>query len=258
MHAGTIGVLEEPVDEPLESYASGGFATLDVRETLEGFDGVEIQHGRVTDTIETQAEDIFVSGSTIDVETTESSAKVWTPWVADVTDAGFVVAERTAGSDPEFPFQVFRARTGQKVERVEIDVADIIRSFRDRDRDVDVWMVGSDEGGAEMRYHGHARVADAKRASIGVGFELAWNNTVAEGVMYASGYVAVYNESWGPRKFASFVRDVILPHAEVPEDDEETEQAELDDTGSDFADEVADHLEDEGLEVERDAEGGQA
>lgn len=236
MHAGTIAVLEEPVDEPLESYGSGGFATLDVRETLDGFDDATIQRGRASDTIETETEEIIINGSTIDVETTGSVEEVWTPWVADVTDTGFVVAERTNGTDPGFPFDVFRSRTGQKVERVEIDVADIIRSFRDRDRDVDVWMVGSDDGAAEMRYHHHAHVADAKRANIGVGFELAWNNTVAEGVMYASGYVAIYNDSWGPRKFAAFVRDVVLPHAEVPEDDEETEQAELDDETEDDAD----------------------
>lgn len=255
MHSGTLAILEEPVADELESYGSGGFSTLDVRETVEGFDDVPIQAGRAAATVETTIEEIHISGTDIDVEQVGDRERVWTEWVADVTDAGFVAAERTAGNDPEFPFDIFHARTGQPVERVEIDVASVVQSCRDRDRDVGVWMVGTDDGAAELRYHHHAKVADAARANIGVGFELAWNNTVAEGVMYESGYVAVFNDSWGPRKFAAFIRDLVLPHAEVPEDDEEGEQSTLDeDSGDEFTDEVEQHLEDEGLDVETDVE----
>lgn len=220
MIAGTIAVLEDPLDEPIESTGgSGGFTTVDVIETLEGFDDTDIQHGRVCDTIETRMDNVGVTdGGAIEVDTETRIDRVWTPWVADATDAGFVAAERTHGE--EFPWTIFAARCRTSVDRVEIDVGDIVASFRDRDRAVDVWMVGANSGGAEIRYHSNARPADATRADIGVGFELPWQGTTAEGVMYRSGYVAIYSEGWGPRKFAAFVRDVVLPYAAVPEDDE--------------------------------------
>lgn len=224
MIAGTIGLLDRPVDDPLESQSSSGFSTLDVRETQTAITSdAPIQTGRVCATVESRDEDIAVYGTTIDVETVAGQQRVWTPWVADVTDAGFVAAERTRG---EFPFDVFWSATGRRVEPATIDVAGIIKTFRDGDRDIDTWMVGSSEGGAEMRYHTHARPAAAARADIGVGFELPWSGTTARGVMYEGGYVAIYSGGWGATKFAAFITDVILPHADVV--DETAEQQTLD------------------------------
>lgn len=228
MIAGTLAVLEMPAADPLESYSSGGFATLDVRETQEYLDGSTVQHGRAAATVETETEEIHTSGGSIDVESVPTTDRVWTPWVADVTDAGFVVAERTRPGDRfPFPFDMFTARTGVDVEPVDIDVPQFILNQQDADRDYKVWMVGQRdaEDNTAMEYGRKAYSGDAPDANVGVGFRLPWRATTIKGVLYTSGYVAIYQPSgWGPMQFARFVREELLPVAYIPTDDEETEQ----------------------------------
>lgn len=57
------------------------------------------------------------------VERVEDYRSVWSPWVADVTGAGFVLAGRTHAGDPPFPFDLFAAQTGVDVERAHVDLA---------------------------------------------------------------------------------------------------------------------------------------
>lgn len=237
MIAGSIGLLEDTVDEPLDSYHSGGFATLDVQETQQYLDDSQVQHGRACDLVESRDEDIFVDNGTIYVERVASQERVWTEWVADVTDAGFVAAERTSGSNPPFPFGVFMARTGQRVEEAEIDTGAFLDAQRDADDLIDLWFVGQDSEGRDsvsMDYHTAARLAPGDVPNIGVGFETAWGGTTARGIIYASGYVAIFTDGWGPIRFASFLRDEVLPHAYVPEEnDAKSEQTTLEETDDD-------------------------
>ncbi len=232
MIAGTLALLEEPARDELESFASGGFATLDVHETQEYLDGASIQEGLACNTVESTEEEIHVTGTAIDVEEISSRSRVYTDWVADVTDAGFVVAERTSGNEPTFPFDLFEARTDRDVDQAVIHPGRFVRAQEREEQLADIWYAGDKEPNGsdlepddvEMGYGADASTATARDASIGVGFKTRWNGTVVKGICYRSGYVAIFNESWGPVQFGRYLREQILPHAEVPDPDDETEQ----------------------------------
>lgn len=230
MIAGTLALLEETADDPLESFADDGHRALEVKGTQEYLDGAIVQHGRVAAMVESRTEDIIVEGDTIDVETIETLSHVWTPWVADVTDGGFVLAERTVPNDPPFPFGMFESLAKTWVDAALIDVAAFVRRQRDADREWDIWMAGRKEevGGEDdvdntkIAYGEDALRKDAIQAEVGVGFETTWRGSHVKGVVYTSGYVAVFQPSlWGPVQFARFVSEEILPVAERDVDEEE-------------------------------------
>lgn len=229
MQAGTLALLDEPAEDTVESFTSRPTA-LDVRGTQEYLDGARVQHGLATSDVEQTTREITVAGGgNIEVNSVPARTTVATEWVADVTDAGFVAAASTAGSDPTFPFNIFRAQTRRELTPARLDVG----AFVDSRDDITLWMSGSkvetgetQPNDASMEY---GREANQAGGNVGVGFETGWEGTTARGVLYASGYVAAYNSSWGPMQFAQFVRDVVLPVAEVPEDDE-SEQATLGDS----------------------------
>ncbi len=112
------------------------------------------------------------------------------------------------------------------------------RFVRAQEREDDlagIWYAGAKEvtdsdlepDDVEMGYGADASTATAREANIGVGFRTSWRGTVVKGTIYRSGYIAIYNDSWGPVQFARFVADAVLPHAEVLEEDDDTEQETL-------------------------------
>lgn len=232
MIAGTLGLLEDTVSEPLEDYATGGFRTLDVRETQSYLDGGKVQQGRAAGRVESTQEEIYVDGGTVDVERVGTINQVWTEWVADVTDAGFVAAERTAGTDPTFPFDLFSSRVNSPVRPAEVDTGSFVQAQREEDSLQDVWMSMSktatesniDPDDVDV---GYGREATPAGGNVGVGFRISWDGTIAKGIVYASGYLACYNESWGPLQFSRFVRERVLPHAYIPEPEDDGEQTTL-------------------------------
>lgn len=230
MIAGTLGILEDTVTARLKSKNGGGFTTLDVQGRDEYLDGAAVQYGRACSTVESTQEEIHVLDGEIEVESVGTKERVWTEWVADVTDAGFVVAERTHSENPMFPFDLFRAATGETVDPARIDPGAFVR----QQDDVDLWFSGSKAETPDTEPNdvdmGYGRDANQAGGNVGVGFETGWNGTTVRGVMYASGYVAVYNDTWGPMQFARFVRDAILPVAHVPDTEEGTEQDTLEET----------------------------
>lgn len=237
MIAGTLALLQDTADEPLESYEAPGFTTLDVRETAEYLDGKSVQQGRAAATIESSQEEIHIIDGDIEVEQVAATERVWTEWVADVTDAGFVVAERTHGEFP-FPFDLIEARTGCGVDPAYIDAGDFISRRQQADDDLDIWFAGTKEetgelepNNAKMAYGEDALTHDAIQSDIGVGFWTHWNGRGVKGVLYNSGYLAIYQPSgWGPEQFARFVREEILPVATA--DAEVISQAELESGGA--------------------------
>jgi hypothetical protein len=234
MIAGTLALLEEPADETLDSYHDGGYTALDVAGTQEYLDDAAVQSGKVAALVESTQEEIHLSGSDIDVERVETNERVVTDWVADTTDAGFVLAESTEPDDPPFPFNVFQGRCNTDVVPAHIDPAAFVERQERRDRDVSTWFSGAryetGENQANDVSMGYGRDANQAGGNIGVGFETPWRGTTVRGVLYASGYVAIYNPSaWGPMQFARFVREEIVPVASVPEPEDEGEQSELPD-----------------------------
>lgn len=235
MKAGTIGLLEGTADGPLEDYHDGGFTTVDVRDVQTYLDGATVQMGRMAATVEQDHEDVHVAGGSIEVDSATTNEQVWTPWVGDVEDAGFVVAERTASGDPPFPFGVVWGQTGRRVAPAEVDVAAFVQNQNSDDRDWNAWMVGRKHDEHEeaaddtaINYGKNALRKDAIQAEIGVGFRTPWRGTMVKGVLYGGGYVAIYEPSaWGSVQFARFIRQEILPVASVPEPDATGEQTTL-------------------------------
>jgi len=226
MPQGTIGVLATPADEPLETASkSGHIPAVDVRGTQESLDGPPIQHGKAAAEVADTKTDVTVAenGKILD-EPIEGAKTVVTNWIADVQGDGLVVAESVSGDgDFAFPFNLFTAQTGEHVDRVNIELEDVTQAWDD-EMLLDTWMTGTDYGDASsIDYHNAAD--DPRKANIGLGFELRWNGTVAKGVVYESGYVAIWEE-WTAAVFCEFIASELLPHAYVPEDDD-TEQATL-------------------------------
>lgn len=221
MIAGTLAVLTETADETLTS-KSNGFTTLDVRETLTYLDEATVQRGRACARVESQQEEIFVDGTEIETEMVGAQSEAYTEWVADVTDAGFIVTERTAGEEPMFPFDLFEVACQTEVARAHIDTGGWAQAQQRDGNNPDIWFSGSktvvdDDTAPDDVDMGYGRDANQSGGNIGVGFRTAWNGRRVKGIMYASGYIAVYSEWVGETAFAQFVREEVLPHAEAPE-----------------------------------------
>lgn len=231
MIAGSLGIVDDPLpSQHLESNAFGSGSVLDVQDTQEYLDDRTVQHGMAAGQVETRTEQIYVDGTTVDTKQAGSHEQVATEWVADVSGAGFVTASSTAGSDPEFPFGLFRAACGRPVEPARIAPGDFVAARQDAiadSDDVGIWYAGrkterpDDDvpDDVEMAYGARARRQAAKNAEVGVGFTTPWQGTTVKGVLFASGYVAIYEDTWGPVQFARFVGDAILPHASVPDEE---------------------------------------
>jgi len=238
MIAGTIAVLETTKDEPLsDSFAEGGqLPGLSVESTQTSFDDRPVQEGTVAGEVATTREDITVGQNSdgeavaIDVDRVETRKMKATNFVADVTGSGLIVPESVAGDgDFDFPLGTFWSVCGSAPVRQQFNIGQLHRDWQDKDVLGDVWMVGQNPGdGASMNYHKSAD--ENATATFGLGFRRTWDNSVMEGVVYASGYVAIYNTSHISR-FIRFVETEILPHSQgsdeepdpVDVNDEETE-----------------------------------
>lgn len=217
MLAGTIGVLDAPADEPLSDTTENdqSLPALAVSATQSDLDGEGIaQECTAAARVEKEREEPVVYDGGITTSREPHSVEVVSDLVTDVTGTGVVVAERLKGGDPPFPFTLVSAQTGRNIQRHHVDVEGFVRSF-DADDILDTWLVGSedDDGeGVTMDYNDRADPEKAPDATVGFGFTLSWNETIASGVLYASGYVAIHT-SWTAAVFCKFVADRILPHA---------------------------------------------
>ena len=179
MIAGTIALLTQTADDDIES-TSSGFSTIDVRETLTYLDESTVQHGRACARVESQHEEVFVDGTEVETEMVTRPVEAYTEWVADVTDAGFIVTERTAGSDPAFPFDLFEVATGCRLSEARLDPGSFITAQREAENSLDVWFSGSkaeteddlDPDDVDMAY---GRDANQAGGNVGVGFRTSWN-----------------------------------------------------------------------------------
>jgi hypothetical protein len=77
-----------------------------------------------------------------------------------------------------------------------------------------------------MKYGDAATPADAGTANTGVGFSAAFGGTVFKGVIYESGYVAVWRDI-DAGGFLDFIAQEILPFSETVETEEPGIQAKL-------------------------------
>lgn len=224
MLAGTITIFDDVLEEPLQSwFRDHGVRAIEVEDTQTSFDKRPIQRGLAAGSVTKQTEvpTIAVNGDgerdTIVTEPEEQSERLLTEWVADPTETGLLAIESVDGDGEfDFPLDLFAAKTGARPLRQIVDVEAVHMAWDDEDALGDVWLNASDDGtGAAMAYHQQAD--DDQPATIGLGFRRAWSGTVMRGVVYESGYLAIYNCSQ-PAEFVRFVDEELLEYCE-PRDD---------------------------------------
>jgi hypothetical protein len=221
MHAGKIAQLQTPASDPLEDTTqSGTLPALAVNNTQQDLEGdAAAQHCTLADAVQTERPEPMVYDGGITEVMEPHTVEVISDVVADVTGSGIVVAERMrkAGRYP-FPLNLIAAQTGREIQPYSVDVTAFADHFDGGDIH-DTWMVGTDYGdGSTIHYNADADSEHAGEANIGLGFELSWNDVVAEGVIYESGYLAIYSE-WTSAVFLQFVEDAVLPHTFVGDND---------------------------------------
>jgi hypothetical protein len=111
---------------------------------------------------------------------------------------------------------------------VRVDTDALAAAWADDDALRDVWMVAESDGedATVMKYGDAATPADAGTANTGVGFNAAFGGTVFKGVIYESGYVAVWRDI-DAGGFLDFISEEILPFSETVETEEPGIQAKL-------------------------------
>lgn len=235
MIAGQLAALREPTDDALESlYNRGPTRVLDVDGTQEALDGRPVQEGiavstrSATEIHATIVEDSDGDPVRVDVEREDTTETVAADWVADPTGTGVVAASSTAdtGAPVPFPFDLVAGPAGVDVDVLEIDVAGLYRDWREGEDLTDVWLKGAADGdpdaddpvGTRIDYHDRAD-ADDETADLGVGFRVSWSGTLARGVAYQSGYLALYSATT-PSEYLSFVEDYVLDHTAVQQNDD--------------------------------------
>lgn len=228
MIAGTLARLTEPADEQLETwFRSGGLPGLHVERTQQGLDGRPVQQGTAATKVESTERrvdvGVNVDGEAVALDVSDEPAMddISTEWVADVTGSGLLAAESVAGEDRfAFPFDLFASVTGRDVELLHVDVAELHTEWSSTDSLGDVWMTGAsdDEDATSIQYHEAADVTTTP--TFGMGFVRPWNGTVERGVIYESGYAAIYSSNTASA-YVRFVEDELLPFAYAPGDESE-------------------------------------
>jgi len=125
MIAGTIAMLTEAADDPLEDYHDSGQRAIDVEASHTYLDGHRIQSGMVAGPVPEQTEQVTLDGSSIEVEQRDTRRLAASEFVADVDGAGWILAERTQPTDeehrPPWPFTIFSTRLGYEIEPMGFD-----------------------------------------------------------------------------------------------------------------------------------------
>jgi hypothetical protein len=212
--AGTLARLDTPADEPLEATATGGTKpALSVAETQQDLDGnVVVQHGEEAGTAPASGLDISVIADdgdvTIVTERFEASEPHVTDWVADVTGTGLIAVESLGGDgNLAFPLDFIASQTDRFPHRLGVNIERLATNWGLDDDET--WYVSRDDGkSTELVYHDDADRPDG--ANIGLGFRRPYKNTIAHGVVYDSGYLAVYS-NWTHAVFMQFVADEVRP-----------------------------------------------
>ncbi|GAA3882848.1 hypothetical protein [Haloarcula argentinensis] len=232
MIAGTILILDEPADEPLETWFRGGsrMPALEVNDTQETFGDRAIQSGEAAATI-VKERDIPTVGSyanrdgkTLMTERQEIKEKMLIDWVADATGTGLILASSVEGIDfGDFPLDLFYNVTGREPKPRYVDVEGLHIAWDEADTLDNTWLNAA-EGGDGTRIDYHEDASGEVRANIGLGFTRAWSGSIMRGVVYESGYIALYSCSIAADA-VQFIAEEILPHCYL-EDVEETRDLE--------------------------------
>lgn len=235
MIAGTLCRMQ-PADDRIESIRRSASEGIVVDGTQSYFDGGEVQFGTAAGTIERTVENVTILNDPVHIETesVERYEPVTAEWFGDPTGEGFLVASRTGRGKHPFPFNLLAGSVNRLPELVTVDVDAVLDELGSETK---LWQYGekeeyeSDVNDVTIAYG--ERANDARSGglygpNIGAGFKAPWRSTVVRGIVYASGYIAIFDPSTADETFAGrFVAEVVLPNAEPREDEDEFTQEEL-------------------------------
>lgn len=244
MISGQLALLAESAADPLENHHDQTGRALEVEETQAYLDGLTIQSGLVAGEVPQEEERVLLDGHEIETETRKVTRKVASEWVADVDGEGWILAEQTHMSDlehePDWPFNEFSRFAGPEIAPVRLKPWEFIRNQRDADRTWNVEMVTQESNLDDVTIEwGHGALkSKATDADVGVAGTIFWNDIHVRLVIYASGYIAIWEPAeMKPELLGRFIHEEIVPvatfddEAEV-EEDESAEQTTIEDSGA--------------------------
>lgn len=243
MHAASLFLtLNEARDPEIQSKMDGELPAIDA-EGARYLDGHELYFGTAADYVEEEIQKVHIDHGKITTSREAVINRKMVEFYADVsTDPGFIGV--SSDSDGEWLVKRIAAKTGVEVMETRIDVDAFAEQIRQEAEAPNAWNVSHTQdygGGMEettIDYHRSADLDSATDGTIGLGFEYFWDDTRVEGIVYESGYVALYSDTIS-EVFGAWVRQEVLPHLYVPDEGEETDQDTLTEDEQDRADVAA-------------------
>jgi hypothetical protein len=232
--AGTLGLLRETADEPLDNHYDSGGRAVDVEASHSYLDGYRVQTGIIAGDVQTEREAVALSGSSIEVERRPTNKKAASEFVADIEHQGWILAERTWSTEedhlPPWPFSDLQRLTGQEIVPMGLDPTEFVENQVDADRTTSVEMTTVESRDGTQISWRRADASQGRQANVGCALTVKWNSTFVRLCIYASGYLAIWEpEDMRPQELGRFVHEEIVPVAEplADEDEAETEQTEV-------------------------------
>jgi len=250
MHAASVYLTEgDARQSEIPSKLDGSLPAIDA-EATHYLDDHRIYHGEAAGRVEEESERVWVTDDGhIVAEREPEHVTRRVEWFADVsTDPGFIGV--SSASNGEWLVDRLGAQAGVIVRDTEIDVDAFADELRVEET-AQAWNVSrsqvlDDDGEAEQTtidYHDAADLEQATGGTVGLGFDYFWHDTHMRGILYESGYVALYSDRV-TEVFAEWFRQDVLPflydagdatttQSELTEDERDRAEVAATDGGSD-------------------------
>lgn len=233
MIAGTLAT-HDPVQDELEDWHhNDNLPALDVETTQTTHDNATYQSGTAATRLEDTRTSINLhtkDGVHLDTFREKTIQEYATQWYADPTGSGIVLAESLGNPSSEYPFpyDLIATQLGVDVHRQAIGIEDVHGAWQSREDLDEVWLHANDTmgDGTSIQYHESANEQPGA-ASIGLGFKRSWSGTIVRGVVYSSGYVALYSAN-NPAEALGFVASELHPYTRDWDPEEHEDQTDFD------------------------------
>jgi len=228
MHAASLFRTEGEASDPeVKSKLDGEPPAVDAEYTTY-LDGNTCYFGTAADLLEVQQESVTITEDEVATQQVKGLQEKAVDFYADVaTDPGFIGV--SSASDGEWLVQRIAAQTGVEVLKTWIDVDAFADHIRQQAETADAWNVSRsrDYGGGKeetsIDYHDAANIDDAQKGTLGLGFQYFWGDTRVRGIVYESGYVAMYRDMV-TIEFAKWLREEVLPFLRVDRGEQRNRQ----------------------------------
>ncbi|WP_137291742.1 hypothetical protein [Natronorubrum halophilum] len=180
MISGTFATIENqnndlPDTRELTDNNGDTYAYLNIDDEFYVGDNTEVKTGLIVESKTDEVDDVEVNGSNITVTSREIEKKIWTRYWIFPQD--YVVVQNKSG---EFAFKILESITGGDIEKIEFDLAEIVRDHPGQ------WMGGFEERndnvesgtlyGEEIEYDGDIGQAFLDSNKNQIGPRISYNN----------------------------------------------------------------------------------